>query len=368
MSRRRCRRARSAVVSAVVALVALNAWLAWLVHGRPDLRDPLYYAKEQLLVEQYFQPAPHDRVTVVALGSSRTANGFHPPTVEAEVSAATGRPCLAFNCALPGGGAITQLVHLRRLLAAGVRPDVVLIEVNPAAMDEPESNFLRPDRVTRAELSALAAIGFADDRYRTDWRQAALNPWFGHRFQLLGRVQPKWTPPGIPWMGPRFPDPTGWGPWDEAVTAESFRGRLAVARKEHFRTLQHYKADDVPRRALKEVFAICHREGIKAVAVLTPEGSEFRSWYGPAARAATSELIALAQAATGGRVIDARDWLPDNVFVDGHHIHASAAPGYTARLTRQLVIPAIIGPPERGGDYWTEARGLRPPGWQSARE
>src|SRR5688572_31310551 len=219
MSQRRSRRARSAVVSAVVALLALNAWFAWLVHRRPDLRDPLYYAKEELLVGRYFQAGPTDRVTVVALGSSRTANGFHPPTVEAEVTAATGRPCLAFNCALPGGGALTQLLHLRRLLAAGVRPDVVVVEVNPAVMDEPETGFLRPDRVTRAELDTLAAVGFADDRYLADWWESAMNPWFGHRFQLLGRVRPKWTPPGVPWMTPRFPDPTGWGPWSEPVTA-----------------------------------------------------------------------------------------------------------------------------------------------------
>jgi hypothetical protein len=235
------------------------------------------------------------------------------------------------------------MLHLRRLLAAGVRPDIVVVEVNPAAMDEPETNFLRPDRVTRGEMDALADIGFADDRYRADWWEAALNPWFGHRFQILGRLKPKWTPPGVPWMTPRFPNPTGWGAWDEPVTADSFRARLEVARREHFRAMQNYTVADVPRRALNEVFAICRREGIQTVAVLTPEGSVFRSWYGPAAEIATAELIALADVGTGGWVTDARDWLPDNAFVDGHHVHASAAPGYTKRLARQLIVPAVVG-------------------------
>jgi hypothetical protein len=341
MSRRHSRRARSTVVSAVVTLLGLNVGLFWYVRTHPELRDPLYYAKERLLAAQYEAPASPGRVTVVALGSSRSANSFHPPTAEAVVTAQTGRPCLAFNQASPGGGALTQLLHLRRMLARGIRPDVVLVEVNPAVMDEPETRFLRPDRVTREELAVLTEIGFADDQYLADWWEATLNPWFGFRFQLLGRVRAKWTPPGVPRMAWRYPDPTGWGPWIWPVTPESYRAALAVARQEHFDTLQKYHLGPVPVRALKEVFALCRREGITAVAVLTPEGSEFRSWYGPAAHAAAAELIALAGAATGGRVVDARGWLPDSAFADAHHIRAPEAAGFTAELTRRAIVPAV---------------------------
>jgi hypothetical protein len=93
--------------------------------------------------------------------------------------------------------------------------------------------------------------------------------------------------------------------------------------------------------ALREVFAICRRENIRAVVALVPEGSEFRSWYGPTANATTERLIDIAHEGVDGRVIDARDWLPDDSFADGHHMLDSAAPIYTARLVNELIVPAL---------------------------
>ena len=37
------------VLTAPLALLALNLGLHWVVDRRPDLRDPIYYAKEDLL-------------------------------------------------------------------------------------------------------------------------------------------------------------------------------------------------------------------------------------------------------------------------------------------------------------------------------
>jgi hypothetical protein len=335
------RRARGAVLATLVSLAALNAGLALRVNARPDLRDPLYFPKEDLLAAQYARPVP-GRVTVVALGSSRTANAFHPPTVEAEVTAATGRPCLAFNLAMPGSGPLTELLHLRRLLARGVRPDLVVVEVTPVMCAVPETFFLRPERVSRAELEALAGVGFADERYRAEWWEATVNPWSGLRFQLLAAVRPKWTPPGVPRVVRGGADPRGWNPWREVITPEVYAARLAVARREHFATLQHLEAvGEVPRRALLAIFATCRREGITAVAVLPPEGSDFRAWYGPGARRVAGELRSMANAATGGRAVDAGEWLPDDAFVDGHHVQEWAAPGYTERLAREVLAPAL---------------------------
>jgi hypothetical protein len=189
-----------------------------------------------------------------------------------------------------------------------------------------------------------------------------LNPWFGLRFQVLARVQPKWTPPGVPQVVRERLDPTGWTPWREVVTPDVYRARLAVARQEHFATLQNLQAiGEAPRRALLETFAICRREGIAAVAVLPPEGGDFRAWYGPGARRVAAELWALADAATGGRAVDAREWLPDDAFVDGHHVREAAAPGYTARLAREALVPAL--PRGRVPLPGTQASGRRPRGW-----
>src|SRR5215218_299696 len=111
-------RARSAVLTAGLTLAALTAGLA----------------------EQYARPEP-GRLTLIALGSSRTMSAFHPPTAAAGVTAATGRPCLAFNTALPGSGPLAQLLHLRRLMACGIRPDLVVVEITPVMCARSEANF-----------------------------------------------------------------------------------------------------------------------------------------------------------------------------------------------------------------------------------
>lgn len=345
MSPRRRHRARATVLSAVLALVALNSGLVLLLALRPDLRDPLYYGKQDRLVEQLAEPVP-DRITIIAIGSSRTANAFHPPTVEREVTAATGKPCLAFNAAVLGRGPVFQQLQLRRLLARGIRPDILVVEIVPslyaAQNGKPsEIGHLRADRLTWEEIQEIARLGYSDPEYRSDWRKAMYNPYFSFRFQLLGLFQPRWTPPEVIAEARAFPDRTGWQPYTDTVTPEKYRKGLEYARGGHFDHLQKMEVGRAAVEALREVFEICRQERITPVVALVPEGSDFRSWYGPQAKALTKELIAIACDGADGRVIDARDWLPDDAFADGHHMLHTAAPIYTERLTRELIIPAL---------------------------
>jgi hypothetical protein len=334
------------VLTAPLALIALNAGLVLLVERRPALRDPLYYSKEDRLAERLAQDEP-GRITIVAIGSSRTANAFHPPTVEAGVRSATGRPCLAFNAAVLGRGPMFQPLQLRRLLARGIRPDLLIVEIVPslyAAHDGKPSEIghLRPDRLTWEEVEALAEFGFSDEDYRREWRKSMLNPWFSFRIQLIGLLQPKWTPPQVVQERAKFPDPTGWQPYSEKMTPEKYEKGLAYARSGHFENLHNMKVGEPAVVALQEVFEICRRERIRVVVALVPEGSEFRSWYGPVAHSTTDRLIDIARDGADGRVIDARDWLPDDSFADGHHMLDSAAPIYTARLVKELIMPALV--------------------------
>lgn len=337
------RRARTMVLSAPLTLLALNAGLVLWVEYRPDLRDPLYYSKEDKLAERLAEPVP-DRLVVVALGSSRMGNGFHPPTVEEEVTAATGRPCLAFNAAVLGRGPMFQMLQLRRLLARGIHPDVVVVEVVPSMFAAPggapaELGHLRSDRLTRAEIDELAAVGFDDPEFRADWLKAMANPIFSFRTSLLGRVEPKWTPGMVVAEPPRFPNPTGWQPWREPVTPASYEAGVRFAGS-HKANLEEMEVGSAGVAALRAVLADCRRAGVTAVVVLNPEASDFRSWYGPGARAATDELLAIAREGADGRVADARAWMPDEAFADPHHLTAAQAKVYTARLARELIAPA----------------------------
>ena len=58
-------------------------------------------------------------------------------------------------------------------------------------------------------------------------------------------------------------------------------------------------------------------------------------------KALTERLKQIADKETNGRVIDARDWLSDDSFADGHHMLYTAAPIYTERLTKELIVPAL---------------------------
>jgi len=338
-------RARATVWTAIFTLFILNLALAAVVQSRPDLRDPLYYGKEDVLAEQFFPEVP-GRITVVAIGSSRTANAFHPPTVEMGVTDATGQPCFAFNDAVLGRGPIFQLLHLRRLLARGIKPDLLILEVVPSLFaarggKPSEIGHIRPDRLTWKEVEALADLGYTDSEYRNDWRGSMLNPWFAFRFQLLGMIEPKWTPPEVVAERRKWPNKTGWQPYMGQVTRENYVKQLELAKGGHFENLDKMEMGQAAIAALREALALCKREGILAAIVLTSENSDFRSWYGPAAHAAVAEILQICRQDADGRVIDARAWMPDDAFADGHHMFDVAAPTYTSRLVRELILPAL---------------------------
>ena len=68
--------------------------------------------------------------------------------------------------------------------------------------------------------------------------------------------------------------------------------------------------------------------------VLMPESRAFRGLYGPGA---DDRLRAVLPAG----VVDAREWLPDDAFNDGHHMLARGAEAFTDRLGREVVAAAV---------------------------
>ena len=347
--RRRARRARNALVSAVLALFALNAGLAAFVHLRPGFRDPLCDAKVRAVVARF--TSAEEPTRVVVFGSSRTAAAVEPRALEAAVTADTGRPCVAFNMGLQGDGPISQLVHYRRLRDAGVRPDVAVVELLPSAFawywdpsrneDRPyDATILRPDRLTRTELDTVCQYGFPAIQTRGEWREATYNPWFGFRFQLLARVQPRWLPPGIVQHRKDIGETGGWGPWDPIPPAVA-KQRLAEVRQAYFSQLQVIRLDGPHAQAFEELLRDCQQDGVRVAVVAPPEGSTFRAWYSPAVQAALAAFQDRLRREFGVRVLDARDWLPDEAFVDSHHVVRTWAKPYTERLVREAVVPAL---------------------------
>jgi len=347
--RRRARRARNAIASTVLTLFALNAGLAAYVHLRPGFRDPLSDAKVKALVVRF--TSVEEPTRVVALGSSRTAAAVEPRSMEAAVAAETGRPCVAFNMGLQGDGPISQLVHYRRLRDAGVRPDVVIVELLPSAFawysdpsrneDRPyDATILRPDRLTRAELDTVCEYGFPPRETRGEWREATYNPWFGFRFQLLARIQPRWLPPGIVQHRKDIGETGGWGPWDP-VPPDIARLRAEEVRQAYAAQLQAIRIEGPHVEAFEDLLRQCQGDGVRVAVMAPPEGSTFRAWYSPGVQAALADFEDRLRRDFGVTVLDSRDWLPDEAFVDSHHVVRKWAKPYTERLAREAVIPSL---------------------------
>ena len=65
--------------------------------------------------------------------------------------------------------------------------------------------------------------------------------------------------------------------------------------------------------------------------------------YGPSPRvqAALGAFQDRLRREFGVRVVDAREWLPDEAFVDSHHVVRPWAKPYTERLATEAVVPQL---------------------------
>jgi len=341
---RRLRRARSTVVGAVLGLIALNLGLAAVVNFRPGVRDPLFDLPAERFRER-LATADNHPVTIAFLGSSRTGGGIRPAVVEEMVTAATGRPCVAYNLHVPGNGPVGELVHWNRLVERGERPDIVVVEITPPrfASEEgvpDEASLLHGDRLTRPEVRLVRGYGFPAD-VEDEYREANLNPWFGFRFQLVGIFKPRWLPPGVVRHEQRAPADQGWQrPFFARQNPDHFRAAVEQNRPLLYKPMQEAVFDGPPAAALRELIRSAEASGTKVAVWVTPEGSPIRAWYPERVNRELAAFLDELRAA-GAAAEDGRAWLPDEAFADGHHAIQAWADEYTRTVTREVVLPAV---------------------------
>jgi hypothetical protein len=344
------RRGRAALLTAAVAFAAGEVVAAALAAHSPYFRDPLFADKAARL-ERCFTDDTGRPFRVLMLGSSRTAAGFHGRRLEAHL--ANTRPVRAFNFGIPAAGPVTNLVYLRRLLAAGTRPDLLLVEVMPPFLaDRPdgplEGRWTVTERFWRDEVADLVAHGFPAEPSWAGWRRSWLVPAYGMRFPVMGRV----VPSSLPWSSrfdwSRGTDDRGWNAPDAPppAPAEYARG-VAQARAAYADTLADLRLGGPACRALEELLTLARDHGLPTTLVLMPEGDDFRAFYPPDAdRRLASYLDGLA-GRFGAGLVDARRWLPDSAFTDSHHLRAAGAVAFTDRLAREAVLPRLTDTGDR---------------------
>ena len=328
------RAAMLAVMAGAAASVLLHVGLTFAAARSKVISDPFYADKETRLAE--LERAP----LVLALGSSRTLNGFAAERV-GPVATATGTPAVAFNFGVPGAGPITQAVYLRRLLADGHVPTVLFLEVLPSLFaDEPdrppEANLLLADRLTWAETElVIERYAFPAEIVRTRRTTADRWPWEMHRFKLMSRLEPDALPDESRLHAGRSANTHGWL-------------ALAVNPVGFTRTAAHYGPSLVdwnpgpaPTRALHDTLALCRARGIAVGLLLMPESGAFRALYPEPVRERLNVFLAGVCAEFGCPLIDAREWVDSAGFSDGHHLLRAGGVAFTDRLTTEAILPLL---------------------------
>lgn len=320
------RRAAVAVLVGFGLFAAVQFGFGTAADAEPRLRDPAF-ADKVAKMERLGCDRP-----VVMLGSSRTHFAFHGE----RFGLATGAP--AFNFGFPAAGPVVELIYLNRLLALGVQPRLVLVEVLPPLLadgpDGPiEAQFLGGERLTGAEVELVEGLGFPPHTARPRWERTRVAPSYALRYGLLARVFPQWVPPGERCDWGRKSDPHGWSTPPRTSVADDERAvHVAKARAEYADTLARLNPRGRPLEALRRIAETGRDRGVPVVLVLMPEATTFRAMY----PAGLDERIEAELNALGVPLIDARGWLADTDFFDGHHQLTPGAEKFTDELARRF--------------------------------
>jgi hypothetical protein len=286
-----------------------------------------------------------ERPLVVVLGSSRISMGLRPAVLSRWQEEDKKAPII-FNSSLVGSGPILELLCLDRLLARGIRPDLVVAEFWPPfyqpAGPRAEESLIDVNRLDHRDVRLLRRYFTDPDALVRHWLQGQLMPFSSHRFVLLSHYAPIWLAWAAredhKWMGL---DNCGWLPLPGTVTSaqhdERVQKGLAFFRPALKSAFLGGKSD----RALRELVARCRREHINVVLLFMPEASVFRDLYGPAMQMKVDDYLDGLQRELGLPIVNARRWSRDDDFIDSFHLLPRGAAAFTRRFAREAVMPML---------------------------
>lgn len=342
---------RAIIWGALLFACAQAALSVYLNQCRPDLRDPAFGLRLHTLQKQM---AEHPSAPLVLiLGSSRTMNGLSPAHMPISLPREGPAP-LVFNFALPGSGSVRELMTFRRLRAAGIKPDWLLLESWPVLWPEDgvfaERHIIADDELRWTDLTVLSRYLPGKFEFLTRALKGNLAPLVSYRSRLLhasarlllprdldhglSREDEDWT----------CADGTGWLPYRKvpadaaALRREVDKGLLVAAP-----LLNPLRIAPDSDRALRDLLNQCQADGIKPALFLMPEHSACRSWYSPRTHALVREYLTQLGQEYRVKAFDMRDWAPDESFADFCHLTPSGVPPLSQRFARDVVCPWLRG-------------------------
>jgi hypothetical protein len=354
------RRRGEVVVSLAVGAavwVAVQLLTGWAIHtDRVPLRDPLYLDKlEALRALPAFNPdAPAEPkpLTVVFVGSSRTLVAVDAGAVGPALSTHLGRRAEAFNFGTAGAGPVTCAVYLRRLLADGVKPDAVVIEVLPALLaaqvDAPEARWFPVIRLRPEEIPIVRGYGFPAQPPAAHGCRGWLLSWHEYRMPLVGRYAGALSLTPFPMAARKNHGAHGFERWHLTGKPIDRAKLLERTKREYAAYLDGYAPGGCGIAAVRDTLEACRAANVRAALLLAPESSEFRDWYPEPGKARIVPLLTELARETGAGLIDAREWVADELLVDGHHLTGEGVDAFTARLACEGLAPWLSAPGSGG--------------------
>jgi hypothetical protein len=334
------RRACSTVLCALAFFALFQLLFNLVIHNRRiDLRDPEFGYKLATL-RSCIRQNPN-RPLLLILGSSRTELGVVPSELQL-ASAGSDKGPLAFNMSLSGSGPLLELMCLKRILAEGIHPRWIMMEVLPASLvREPvwsDTAFLDIRRINFHELTLLRQYHEIPDQLFWRWIEAHVVPFYTHRFLLLSHYAPSWLPDQARCDDWRFMDLHGfrYGIFRFMEPESAHQFRILFAENQYAPILQGFKISDQSDRAMHELLNLCLDQHIQPLLYLMPEGEWFRSWYTPSAQRTLGTYLEKLTKEYGLPLVDARTWHHEIDFVDSHHLLEPAAYTFSKRLGSEI--------------------------------
>ena len=335
---------RRAVIAGIVAFLSLQAGLNLAIQQEwIPVRDPVYAEKRDFLTQHpafFGSTGSSAPLRLMALGSSRTQLAFDARRFSEATGAELGRPVESFNFGCPAAGPLTSSLYLQRLLEAGLTTDYLIVEIHTGFIARQpipfESRWLHAYRLRPEELTQLRGYGWeiADPPHHgwKGWLSAA----YAYRMGLTNHYAPVMLPcPYGLTVGVRS-DPWGYVAGFDPPRSDYPRA-IQRSFQEYAPALADYHVGGAGCEAIRNMLTRAQAQGIRTAVVLMPESTEFRSWYGAEG---TAEIDAFAQRLGqdfGIPVFDARTWVPDRGFADGHHLTEAGAQTYTDQLSKAVI-------------------------------
>jgi hypothetical protein len=399
------RHAKNALIWGGLFLVLMNLGLVVIMETRrPELYDPEYGLRLSRL-RNLLAHHEHGAPLICALGSSRMAQGLRPdcilnlhscdssslcprattgllnlslsplpyqaegtrprgpsfsplPPQGGEGMGVSGATPIIFNYGVMAGGPLMELCYLRRLLADGIHPDWLLVEVWPPYLLHEDGAWAEENRIgiERLRRGDVPLISRYVPRPRSLWRRwcaGQVQPWLKHRFFLLSLFAPQWLPSDrrldAAWT--RLDD-YGWLEPCADLDSETRKMLFEKGRRIVDPALNQFRVGENADQALRELAALCRQEKIRLVFIFLPESKVCQGWYPPEAQAKVNEYLGRLSRECAVPIVNARSWIPDEHFLDGYHLSNQGAAAFSELVGQRVLQPLLAGQPLADRDLW----------------